>query len=84
MVQSTNFSSNQPNTETDVLTDRPTNQPTPTSPLSHFNHHHKSTKLRALVLELYGTGNAASKKTGLLQAVEVARKRGIVGEWRSW
>jgi len=38
----------------------------------------KATNLRALVLEIYGTGNAPAKKNMLLQAIGHARDRGIV------
>lgn len=38
----------------------------------------QSKKLKALVLELYGTGNAPQRKTELLEAMRLARSRGIV------
>lgn len=37
-----------------------------------------SKSLHAIVLELYGTGNGPSKKTGLLDAIRAAREKGIV------
>lgn len=38
-----------------------------------------STKLRAIVLEMYGTGNGPSKKDTLLEAIKVARhEKGII------
>jgi len=37
-----------------------------------------STTLRAIVLELYGTGNGPSNKGGLLEAIARAQKKGIV------
>jgi L-asparaginase len=37
-----------------------------------------STTLRAIVLELYGTGNGPSKKQTLLEAIAAARAKGIV------
>ena len=37
-----------------------------------------STSLRAIVLELYGTGNGPSKKKSLLDAIRDARRKGIV------
>jgi len=38
----------------------------------------KSTTLRALVLQMYGTGNAPAKKDGLLVAIRGARACGVV------
>lgn len=43
--------------------------------------------MRALVLQMYGTGNAPAKKDGLLVAIREARARGVVvvsakGEWK--
>jgi L-asparaginase/Glu-tRNA(Gln) amidotransferase subunit D len=38
----------------------------------------KSKNLRAIVLEMYGTGNAPSKRTGLLSAITKARANGII------
>lgn len=37
-----------------------------------------STTLRAIVLELYGTGNGPAKKQALLDAIHLARQKGIV------
>jgi len=37
-----------------------------------------TTKLKALVLEMYGTGNGPSNKQSLLAAIEMATKKGIV------
>jgi len=37
-----------------------------------------SKTLKAIVLELYGTGNGPSKKQSLLEAIEAARTKGIV------
>lgn len=37
-----------------------------------------STSLKAIVLEMYGTGNGPSKKKALLDAIRTARSRGII------
>ena len=37
-----------------------------------------SSKLRAIVLELYGTGNVSSRKASLIDALSLAIKKGIV------
>jgi L-asparaginase/Glu-tRNA(Gln) amidotransferase subunit D len=42
----------------------------------------KTSKLRALVLQMYGTGNAPAKKDGLLVAIREARARGVVVVWK--
>ena len=43
-----------------------------------FNSIEHSTRLRAIVLELYGTGNLSSKKQTLLDALDAAIRKGIV------
>jgi L-asparaginase/Glu-tRNA(Gln) amidotransferase subunit D len=40
---------------------------------------HQSKNLKALVLELYGTGNAPCEGTSLISAIQRARNRGIIG-----
>ena len=43
-----------------------------------FNSIQHSTSLRAIVLELYGTGNLSSRKQSLLEALAAAMEKGIV------
>lgn len=37
-----------------------------------------TTSLRAIVLEMYGTGNGPSNKNSLFEAIQTAREKGIV------